>query len=56
MTIPGVSVLDASFVLAVVGGAQLPAPWAGVVAAIIGAGYFAVAAALHYRNPPEAKS
>lgn len=55
MTLPGVTVLDVSFVLAVVGGAQLPSPWAGAVAALIGAGYFAVAAALHYRNPPEAK-
>jgi Na+-transporting methylmalonyl-CoA/oxaloacetate decarboxylase gamma subunit len=48
MTLPNVSVLDASFVLAVAGAGMIWAP----LALFVAAAYFAVQAALHYRNPP----
>lgn len=51
MTIPNVSVLDASFALAVTGAAWIFPP----LGLLVAAGYFGVAAWLHYRNPPEVK-
>jgi hypothetical protein len=52
VTLPGVSVLDASFVLAVTGAAIIWPP----LALIVGAGYFALSAFLADRRAPtEAK-
>lgn len=50
MTLPSVSVLDASFVLAVTGAALIFPP----LALFVGAGYFALSAYLAYRNSPKA--
>lgn len=54
MTLPGVSVLDAAFVFAVVGVAAITSnPLGAGLAAIVGAAFMGLSAFLAYRNQPE---
>lgn len=50
MTLPGVSVLDAAFALAVTGAAMVYPP----LALLVAAAFLGLSAFLAYRNPPEA--
>lgn len=52
MTLPGVSVLDAAFVLSVTGAAMIWAP----LALFVGAGYFLASAYIADRRSPDTKA